>query len=101
MRRARLADRDYQLLSFHLHQACESFFTAILLTFTLLSRKMHSLSKLLRITCNYVPELQQWFVTGEADEKYMFRVLKKAYKEGGGNHQFALTEGEVAVLREK
>ena len=95
------ADHDYQLLSFHLHQACESFFTAILLTFTLSSRKMHDLSKLLRITCKYVPELQQWFLCGEADERYMFKMLKKAYKEGRYNHQFVLTEEEVAVLREK
>lgn len=90
-------DGDYQLLSFHIHQAFESFFTAILLTFTLSSRKVHDLHKLLRLSCKFVPELQRLFYGNEN----VFRMVKKAYREGRYNDRFNLSEADARLLQEK
>lgn len=90
-----LDDGDYELLSFHLHQACEFFFLCILLTYTLSNRKIHDLSKLLRASMKYVPQLQEIFPLSTSKERYIFNLLKKAYKEARYNDEFKPTREEV------
>lgn len=92
-------DGDYPLLSFNLHQACEFFFLAILLTYTLSNWKIHDLGKLLRIASKYAPSLKGLFSPDNPEEKYIFNLLKKAYKEGRYNEEFKPTKEEVEAQR--
>lgn len=94
-------DKDYQLLSFNLHQACEFYFLAILLTYTLSNRKVHDLSKMLRASLKYVPQLQSLFPFDSKEEKYIFNLLRKAYKEGRYNDDFNPSREEVIAQQKK
>lgn len=88
-------DNDYRLMAFDLHQACEFFFIGIILTYTLSNLKVHDLGKLLRISLKYVPSLDRLFPENTKEERYIFNLLKKAYKEARYNKKFIPTEEEV------
>lgn len=94
-------DGEYAILAFHVHQACEAFFHALLLTFTFDNRKLHDISKLLKLVLKYVPELRDVFPRDTKAEKLIFKQLKKAYTEGRYNKHFKPTHEEVCALLEK
>lgn len=100
-------DKDYPLASFCLHQACEFYFTSILLIHTLSNRKIHDLSKLLRVCSKYVPQLLTLFPQDTKKERAIFSRLKKSYKEARYNKDFNPTreniiedQNKINLLRE-
>jgi len=88
----------YQMSSFYLHQACENFYYAIRLTFTLRNNKQHNLSKLSSSTKRYSIDLNTVFPQNTLEEKRLFTLLKSAYVEARYNPYFVVTKEDVDAL---
>ena len=70
--------KNYKRASFYLHQACENYYYAIRLTFTLRNSKQHNLSKLSSSTKRYSEDLKTVFPQDTLEEKRLFTLLKSA-----------------------
>ncbi|WP_165027009.1 HEPN domain-containing protein [Dysgonomonas sp. ZJ279] len=91
-------DKEYRMASFMLHQACENFYYAIRLSFTLRSNKQHNLSKLSSSVKRHSDELLQIFPRHTAEEKRLFTLLKDAYIEARYNPKFIVTKEDIDAL---
>ncbi|MFT4224311.1 HEPN domain-containing protein [Dysgonomonas sp.] len=91
----------YKMTSFMLHQACESCYDAIRLTFTLNNPKQHNLSKMASAVSKYSKELEQVFPRQTDEEKRLFKILKIAYIEARYNPKFIVTKEDIEVLLPK
>lgn len=91
-------DEKYKMCSFHLHQACENYYYAIRLTFTLRSNKQHNLSKLSESTRRYSEDLQAVFPQETSEEKRLFVLLKAAYVDARYNPNFVVTKEDIDAL---
>lgn len=65
---------NYKRASFYLHQACENYYYAIRLTFTLRNNKQHNLSKLSSSTKRYSEDLVTVFPQDTLEEKPTFYI---------------------------
>ena len=83
----------YKLVSFLLHQACENYYYAIRLTFTLRNNKQHNLSKLSSSVKRYSDELETVF-----HKKRLFTLLKAAYVDARYNPHFVVTKEDIDKL---
>lgn len=83
-------ETDYKEASFFLHQACENYYYAIRLAFTLKSNKQHNLSKLSSSVKKYSPELIKVFPHHIPEEKRLFNLIKAAYVEARYNLRILL-----------
>lgn len=92
------AETDYREASFLLHQACENYYYAIRLTFTLRSNKQHNLSKLSESTRRYSEDLQAVFPQETSEEKRLFVLLKAAYVDARYNPKFVVTKEDIDAL---
>lgn len=92
------SEKDYKLSSFLLHQACENYYYAIRLSFTLRSSKQHNLSKLTASVKRYSEELTKVFPQNTTEEKRLFNLLKSAYIESRYNPDFVVTKGDIDSL---
>jgi len=88
----------YKRTSFQLHQACENYYYAIRLTFTLRNNKQHNLSKLSSSTKRYVEDLATVFPQDTPEEKRLFTLLKSAYVEARYNPYFVVTKEDIDAL---
>ncbi|MBK5722134.1 HEPN domain-containing protein [Dysgonomonas sp. Marseille-P4677] len=88
----------YQMASFYLHQACENYYYAIRLVFTLKSNKQHNLSKLSSSVKSYSPDLANVFPLLPAEEKRLFDLIKAAYVEARYNPKFVVTKEDIDAL---
>ena len=95
-----IADKetDYKEASFFLHQACENYYYAIRLTFTLRNNKQHNLSKLSSSVRRYVDDLGTVFSQNTPEEKRLFVLLKAAYVEARYNPYFVVTKEDIDTL---
>ncbi len=84
--------------SFLLHQACENYYYAIRLVFTLKSNKQHNLSKLSSSVKSFSPDLANVFPLHPAEEKRLFNLIKAAYVEARYNPKFVVTKGDIDAL---
>ncbi|MFR0678121.1 HEPN domain-containing protein [Dysgonomonas mossii] len=84
--------------SFLLHQACENYYYAIRLVFTLKSNKQHNLSKLSSSVKSYSPDLANVFPLHPKEEKRLFDLIKAAYVEARYNPKFVVTKGDIDAL---
>ena len=89
---------NYQMASFLLHQACENYFYAIRLVFTLQNPKQHNLSKLLNSVKKYSDDFIKVFPQNTAEEKRLFNLIKAAYVEGRYNPDFLVTKEDIDAL---
>lgn len=89
---------DYRQASFYLHQACENYYYAIRLVFTLKSNKQHNLSKLCSSVKSYSPDLAIVFPLYPAEEKRLFDLIKAAYVEARYNPKFVVTKEDIDAL---
>lgn len=89
---------DYVQASFYLHQACENYYYAIRLVFTLKSNKQHNLSKLCSSVKSYSPDLANVFLLYPAEEKRLFDLIKAAYVEARYNPKFVVTKEDIDAL---
>lgn len=88
----------YKMESFLLHQACENYYYAIRLTFTLRNNKQHNLSKLSSATKRYSEDLATVFPQDTLEEKRLFTLLKSAYVEARYNPYFIVTKEDIDAL---
>ena len=89
---------NYKRASFYLHQACENYYYAIRLTFTLRNNKQHNLSKLSSSTKRYSEDLVTVFPQDTLEEKRLFILLKAAYVEARYNPYFVVTKEDIDKL---
>lgn len=83
---------------FNLHQACENYFYAIRLVFTLQNPKQHNLSKLLNSVKKYSDDFIKVFPCDTVEEKRLFNLIKAAYVEGRYNPDFIVTKEDIDAL---
>lgn len=93
-----IKDEKYKMCSFHLHQACENYYYAIRLSFTLRSNKQHNLSKLMASVKRHSEELAKVFPQNTAEEKRLFNLLKAAYIESRYNPDFVVTKEDIDAI---
>ena len=89
---------NYKRASFYLHQACENYYYAIRLTFTLRNNKQHNLSKLSSSTKRNSEDLVTVFPQHTLEEKRLFTLLKAAYVEARYNPYFVVTKEDIDAL---
>lgn len=88
----------YQMSSFYLHQACENYYYAIRLSFTLRNNKQHNLSKLSASVKKYSDDLKMVFPQDTPEEKRLFTLLKAAYVDARYNPHFVVTKEDIDAL---
>ncbi|RHJ92098.1 HEPN domain-containing protein [Parabacteroides bouchesdurhonensis] len=88
----------YKKSSFLLHQACENYYYAIRLTFTLRNNKQHNLSKLSGSVKRYSEDLKMVFPQDTPEEKRLFTLLKAAYVDARYNPHFVVTKEDIDAL---
>ena len=93
--------QDYKLCSFNLHQACENYYYAIRLSFTLRNNKQHNLSKLSASVKKYSEELNAVFPQDTPEEKRLFALLKAAYIDARYNPHFVVEKEDIDTLLPK
>lgn len=91
-------EEDYILSSFNLHQACENYYYAIRLAFTLKNNKQHNLSKLSGSTKRYSDNLATVFPQDTPEEKRLFTLLKSAYVDARYNPHFVVSKEDIDAL---
>lgn len=91
-------DGEYKMASFHLHQACESFFCAISLTYTLNKPKEHDLRSLIDYNKKFSAELLTVFPSETSEEERLFELLRAAYIQARYNKDFAVSKEDIEVL---
>lgn len=88
----------YVMASFQLHQACENYYYAIRLTFTLKSNKQHNLSKLTASVSGFSPELDTIFPLKTEEDKRLFSLIKAAYVDARYNPHFVVNKEDIDAL---
>ena len=89
---------DYKEASFFLHQACENYYYAIRLSFTLKNNKQHNLSKLSGSVKKYSEDLKVVFPQNNPEEIRLFKLLKAAYVDARYNPHFVVTKEDIDAL---
>jgi len=92
------AETDYKEASFLLHQACENYYYAIRLSFTLRNNKQHNLSKLSGSVKKYCDDLTKVFPQNTPEEKRLFTLLKAAYVDARYNPHFVVIKDDIEAL---
>jgi len=89
---------NLNLSAFYLHQATESFYSAILLVFTGYKPRLHDIEKLGSLASNYSDELLKIFPRDTKEQEELFVLLKSAYTEARYNKNYKITEEQLAYL---
>jgi len=84
--------------AFLLHQATESFYSAILLVFTGYKPRLHDIEKLGSLASNYSDELLKIFPRYTKEQEEKFVLLKSAYTEARYNKNYKITEEQLLYL---
>jgi len=84
--------------AFLLHQATESFYSAILLVFTGYKPRLHDIEKLGSLASNYSDELLKIFPRDTEEQEERFILLKLAYTEARYNKNYKITEEQLVYL---
>ena len=92
---------NYKRASFYLHQACENYYYALRLTYTLRNNKQHNLSKLSSSVRGYSEDLKMVFPQDTLEEKRLFTLLKAAYVDARYNPHFVVTKEDINQLTPK
>jgi predicted nucleotidyltransferase/HEPN domain-containing protein len=90
--------KNYKMASFMLHQACENYFYAIRLSYTLRNSKQHNLDKLLSSVKKYSNDLAKVFPRDTQEEKRLFELIRTAYVEARYNPDFSITVSDIDAL---
>lgn len=92
---------DLNVSVFQLHQSTEGFYNTMILVYTGYKPKTHNLSKLLKMSREFSPELSTVFPNNSKNEIHLFTLLKKAYVDARYNDKYVITEDELTALIEK
>ncbi len=84
--------------AFYLHQATESFYSAIMLVFSGYKIKLHDIRKLGSLAGHYNAELWQVFPHSSIDQRQAFKLLERAYIEARYNKEYKITKEQLTFL---
>ena len=84
--------------AFELHQATESFYTAILLVFTGYKGKGHDIKEFGSLASNYSDELLKIFPRETEEQKQCFTLLREAYIRARYDKNYKITEEQLLYL---
>ena len=84
--------KKYKMASFHLHQAIEHFYLAVILTYTLYTEKQHNLDILRGLAKRHSLEMCKPFPGDSVEEKDLFDILIKAYVQARYNPNFEVNQ---------
>jgi len=96
-----LQDNYLNLAAFQLHQATESFYSAILLVFTGYKPRLHDIEKLGSLASNYSDELLKIFPRDTKEHEEIFVLLKSAYTEARYNKNYKITAEQLIYLTKR
>lgn len=91
----------YSNAAFQLHQATESFFTAIMLVFKNYKPKTHDLLKLNGLACNYDHRFIPAMCYENKSEQECFDLLNRAYIEARYKEDFKVTKKQLEFLAKR
>lgn len=91
-------EEEYKLASFLLHQACERFFKAFLLTHSLIRPKFHLLQVLDAMAKNRSRAFVNVFPISIPEDKEAFDKLCRAYIEARYNRQFTVSKEQYEYM---
>jgi predicted nucleotidyltransferase/HEPN domain-containing protein len=87
--------------AFYLHQATESFYSAIMLVFSGYKIKLHDIRKLGSLAGNYNAELWQVFPHSSVDQRQAFKLLERAYIEARYSKEYRISREQLTFLIER
>ncbi|BBB57746.1 nucleotidyltransferase (plasmid) [Candidatus Megaera polyxenophila] len=87
--------------AFYLHQATESFYSAIMLVFSGYKIKLHDIRKLGSLAGNYNAELWQVFPHSSIDQRQAFKLLERAYIEARYSKEYKISREQLTFLIER
>lgn len=91
-------EKEYKSSSFQLHQACERFFKAFLIAYSLLRPKHHLLQILGAMAKNRSREFVNIFPINTPEEKEAYDKLCRAYIEARYNRQFTVSQEQCEYM---
>ncbi len=92
---------DFNKAAFELHQATESFYSAILLVFSGDRPKLHDIRKLGSMVGNYNDELWSIFPHSEGEQEESFKLLQEAYIRGRYDPDYKISKEQLLYLIER
>ena len=96
-----LTEGDLKIAAFLLHQATESFYTAVLLVFTGYKGKIHDIEELGKQVSRIRPEFAAVFPTDTKDNLERFHKLKRAYIDARYKKEYNITKEDLEYLSER
>lgn len=88
----------YQKASFLLHQACENYYNALILTYTLYTDKDHNLENLSKAAKRSTLDISTPFPRDTEEEKRLFQLLVDAYIQSRYNVGFVVKKEDIEAL---
>ena len=93
--------RDNKLAAFNLHQATESFYSAVTLVFVSYRFRTHDIELLGIKAVSYNAEFAKVFPRDTAEHKKAFTLLKKAYVDARYKKDYKITKKQLEYLAER
>ncbi|SDP86284.1 HEPN domain-containing protein [Mucilaginibacter sp. OK268] len=93
-----LADNNFRLAAFLLHQSVESTLKGIIQAVIGYRVQMYNLSRLLRLTLLFTDELKDVFELNTTEGVQLYTLLQNAYSQSRYNSAFDPDEGSVRIL---
>ena len=94
-----ITDGELNNAAFHLHQAAESLYTAILLVYTGYKPKTHNLEKIEKLVLDRVASFPADLFPKQTEEgRRLFNLLRKAYVDARYSADYVIKEEELDYL---
>ncbi|MEM7055821.1 MAG: HEPN domain-containing protein [Bacteroidota bacterium] len=90
-----------EIAAFYLHQATESYYSAILLVFTDYRPRGHNLKRFSKQASGTDARFQAVFPVRNRREKELFQLLKRAYIDARYKKEYTITADELQYLSER
>ena len=98
MARKAMAESEWKIAAFLLHQATERYITCLLLVHTGYRPKEHDMEKLIRQAAGFDPRYQEVFPQQSASDKRLFDLLRRAYVDARYSKNYRITEEELHAI---
>jgi HEPN domain-containing protein len=96
-----LNEQDYRKAAFLLHQATQSYYTAILLVFTEYKPRGHNIKHFRRQANSIDSRFQEAFPNSTKEEEKRFELLKRAYIDARYKKDYTITAESLQYLHER
>lgn len=93
-----IADEELNNAAFHLSQAVESLYFAILLVFSGYKPKSHNLEKIESLVVELVPDVRNVFPKITEEQRALYSVLVRSYIDARYNKEFMVSKEELENL---